>query len=85
MNKVRKNSRGNYPAIAATDALIAQGLVRDRKEAAPTQRELAQRAGIRVETLNRAERGVVIADVQTLPKIDAVLTSVRGRRKASRP
>ena len=68
-----KNSRGNHPAIAATDALIAQGLVRDRQAAGLTQRELARQAGIRVETLNRAERGVVVPDVRTLRKIDKVL------------
>jgi predicted transcriptional regulator len=76
-----KNERSNYPAIAATDALIALGLVRDREAAGLTQRELARRAGIRAETLNRAERGVVVPDVRTLRKIDRVLTSIRSQRK----
>jgi ribosome-binding protein aMBF1 (putative translation factor) len=75
-----KNRRGNYPAIAATDALIAQGLVRDRQAAGITQRELASRAGIRVETLNRAERGVVVPDVRTLRKIEIALKASRSRR-----
>jgi ribosome-binding protein aMBF1 (putative translation factor) len=75
-----KNRRGNYPAIAATDALIAEGLVRDRQAAGLTQRELARRAGIRVETLNRAERGVVVPDVRTLRKIERALEAVRPRR-----
>jgi DNA-binding XRE family transcriptional regulator len=76
-----KNSRGNYPAIATTDALIAQGLVRDRKAVGLTQRELAERAGIRVETLNRAERGVVVPDVRTLRKIDRALQTVKKRQR----
>ena len=76
-----KNSRGNFPAIAATDALIAQGLVRDRRAAGLTQRELARRAGIRVETLNRAEHGVVVPHVRTLHKIEGALASVRSARK----
>jgi DNA-binding XRE family transcriptional regulator len=76
-----KNTRGNYPAIAATDALIAQGLVRDRKAAGITQRELARRAGIRVETLNRAERGVVVPDVRTLMKIDKAFKAIRMSTK----
>src|SRR5262249_3208605 len=71
-----KNVRGNYPAIAATDALIARGLVRDRKAAGLTQKELATRAGIRVETLNRAERGAVVPDVRTLRKIERALMGV---------
>jgi transcriptional regulator with XRE-family HTH domain len=52
-------------------------LVRDRQAAGLTQRELARRAGIRVETLNRAERGVVVPDVRTLRKIERALTSAR--------
>jgi ribosome-binding protein aMBF1 (putative translation factor) len=76
-----KNKRGNYPAIAATDALIAQGIVRDREAAGLTQRELARRAGIRVETLNRAERGVVVPDVRTLRKIDMALQSTKVARQ----
>jgi DNA-binding XRE family transcriptional regulator len=76
-----KNASGNYPAIAATDALIAQGLVRDRLAAGLTQRELARRAGIRVETLNRAEKGVVVPDVRTLRKIDKALQSANGSKR----
>jgi ribosome-binding protein aMBF1 (putative translation factor) len=76
-----KNRRGNYSAIAATDALIAQGLVRDRQAAGLTQRELARRAGIRVETLNRAERGVVVPDVRTLRKIERALMTAQTRRR----
>jgi len=75
-----KNSRGNFPAIAATDALIAKGLVRDRKAAGLTQRELARRAGIRVETLNRAERGAVVPDVRTLRKVEKALNTLRRER-----
>jgi len=74
------NSRGNYPAIATTDALIAQGLVRDRQAAGLTQTELARRAGIRVETLNRAERGAVIPDVRTLRKIERALQAAKPTR-----
>ena len=78
-----KNRRGNYPAIAATDALIAQGLVRDRVAAGLTKRELARRAGIRVETLNRAERGAVVPDVRTLRKIDKALHAARPKTRDS--
>jgi len=76
-----KNERGNYPAIAATDALIARGLIEDRQAAGLTQRELARRAGIRVETLNRAERGAVVPDVRTLRKIDRALTAATSRTR----
>jgi transcriptional regulator with XRE-family HTH domain len=38
-----------------------------------SQAELARRAGIRVETLNRIEKAKVTADVATMEKIDRAL------------
>lgn len=61
---------GNRPAVEFGEAMIARSIVRDRKRVNLSQKELARRAGIRVETLNRAERGVVVPDVRTLQKIE---------------
>src|SRR5438034_6107298 len=52
-----RNSRGNYPALAVAEATIARTIVKRRVAAVLTQRALAELAKIRVETLNRAERG----------------------------
>src|SRR5579862_264102 len=65
-----KNARGNYPALAAAEATIARSIVKRRVAAGLTQRALAEFAGIRVETLNRAERGIVTPDVRTLQRIE---------------
>ncbi len=64
---------GNYPALAAADSMIANALVRDRASVGLSQKELAEAAGIRVEVLNRAERGVNVPNVRTMMKIEAAL------------
>ena len=50
------NARGNY-SLDAMDIVMAQEIIRARRQLGLTQAELAQRAGIRVETLNRIELG----------------------------
>lgn len=48
---------------------LAERLRARRKEAGLTQAELARRAGIRPETLNRIERGKVEPDFATVRKL----------------
>jgi len=67
------DANGNVDAIAFTRASIARGLVQDRRKVGMTQKELADAAGIRVEILNRAERGVTVPSVRTLTKIETAL------------
>ncbi|MHB1036594.1 MAG: helix-turn-helix transcriptional regulator [Pirellulales bacterium] len=77
------DARGDYPAVEYACASIARGIIRDRAAAGWTQRELARRAGIRVETLCRIETGRHIPSVPTVEKIDRALKQARGRaRKA---
>jgi ribosome-binding protein aMBF1 (putative translation factor) len=74
----RRNTRGNYPALAAAEATIARTIVKRRVAAGLTQRALAELAGVRVETLNRAERGIVTPDVRTLQRIERALRRVES-------
>ncbi len=67
------DAEGNRPALAFADAAIARAIVRRRRAAGLTQRQLADLAGIRAEVLNRAERGAVVPSVRTLTKIEAAL------------
>jgi DNA-binding XRE family transcriptional regulator len=64
---------GNRPAIEFARASIARQIIRDRMAVGLSQAELARRAGIRVETLNRLEKARHIPDQATFDKIDAVL------------
>jgi ribosome-binding protein aMBF1 (putative translation factor) len=75
---------GNYPARATLNAMIARGIVKDRETVGLTQTELAAAAGIRVEVLNRAERGVVVPSIKTLTKIENALTRAGLKREKPR-
>ncbi|GMU82766.1 MAG: hypothetical protein AMXMBFR47_26370 [Planctomycetota bacterium] len=80
------------PAVAA-DSLdspgLADRLVQRRRAAGVGQAELARRAGVRVETLNRIERGRTTPDFSTIRKLVVALgecerrqadNALRGRR-----
>ena len=65
--------RGNVPAVEYGRKLLARRLVLARRRAGLTQAELARRAKIRVETLNRLEKGRHNPDETTFNKIEAAL------------
>ena len=79
-----KNTRGNFPALAAADATIARSILKRRRMAGATQRALANLAGIRVETLNRAERGLVTPDVRTLQRLERALKKLESPTRSTR-
>ena len=64
---------GNYPAIEAMRVGLARRLIRDRRAVGLTQVELARRAGIAPESLNRIENGRLTPTMSTLQKIDRAL------------
>ena len=78
------DENGNFPALQATRVSIARTIISGRKRSGMTQRDLAAAAGIRVDTLNRFEKGKVSADTATIVKIDRALrNAAKGRsRKA---
>jgi ribosome-binding protein aMBF1 (putative translation factor) len=75
------DSKGNFDAVAFTRASISRGIVKDREKVGLSQRDLADAAGIRVEILNRAERGVTIPSVRTLTKIETALRKAGLKRR----
>jgi DNA-binding XRE family transcriptional regulator len=70
---------GNYPALEAMRVSIARSIVRDRRRLGLTQVDLARRAGIRPETLNRIEQGKTSPSVATVAKIDRALREAEDR------
>src|ERR1700746_566615 len=64
------DSNGNYPALKALAVLQARDILRARRKLGMSQVELARRAGIRAETLNRIEQGRNKPSVPTIAKID---------------
>lgn len=73
------------PAVAA-DSLdspsLADRLVQRRRAAGVGQAELARRAGVRVETLNRIERGKTTPDFLTIRKLVVALGEFEQRQAA---
>jgi DNA-binding XRE family transcriptional regulator len=63
------DAQGNYPAVPYARASLARKIVRRRWAAGLNQAELARRAGIRPETLNRIERATRTPGVATVEKI----------------
>ena len=75
----KPDADGNYPAVEYARASLARKLIRDRAELGLTQKQLAELAGVRLETLCRIERGRNTPSVATIAKID------RAIRKAVTP
>ncbi len=77
----KPDAQGNYPALEYARASIARDIIRDRVEAGLSQRELAQLAGIRVETLCRIETGKHTPSLPTIDKIDRALREAKRRKR----
>lgn len=77
------DAQGNYPAVATLRAMLARDIVRQRRALGLSQAELARRAGIRVETLNRLEQGKHSPSVPTVEKIDGALKDEAARKTAA--
>jgi len=64
---------GNYPAAETVRAIYARRLIQERESVGLSQSELARRAGLRPETINRLEKGRHSPDTTTLAKISRAL------------
>src|SRR3990172_10459274 len=64
----KPNASGNYPAVEYARASLARKIIRDRVAAGLSQRELAELAGVRVETLCRIETGKHTPSVASIDK-----------------
>ena len=68
------NRRRARDAVAFADVAIAPKLISRRIKAGLTQKELARRAGVRLETICRLEAAKHSPTRETLTRIDAALT-----------
>jgi ribosome-binding protein aMBF1 (putative translation factor) len=78
-----KNERGNYPALETMRALLARDIMRSRRALGWSQAELARRAGVPPETLNRIERGKHSASVATIDKLDKALKAGEPKQQSN--
>jgi DNA-binding XRE family transcriptional regulator len=66
--------RGARDALAFADAAIARKFISRRIKAGLTQKELAKRSGVRLETICRLEGAKHAPTRETIARIDAALT-----------
>ena len=79
LKSVEPDAHGNVPAIAYAGASLARKLIAGRTRASWSQAELARRAGVRPETVNRIERGKNTPDERTFAKLVGALKRVGVR------
>ena len=75
------DAQGNYPALEYARVSLARKIIKARRLAGLSQAELARRAAIRPETLNRIERGKTTPDTATIAKIERALEMAKGSDK----
>jgi DNA-binding XRE family transcriptional regulator len=80
----RADAQGNVPALEYARASLARKLIIQRKSRGWSQAELARRAKLRVETINRLENARNTADPATVKKIEAAMEMSRHRAHPSR-
>jgi DNA-binding XRE family transcriptional regulator len=68
-------------AFSVSDQRLADRLQRRRRQAGLTQKDLARRAGIRVETLNRIEKGHTTPDFKTIRKLVNAMNTIAANHQ----
>lgn len=74
------NRDGTFPAVEYARASLARKIIRRRRAVGLSQEELARQAGVRVQTLERFERGTASPNVRTVDKIDRALKAAEAGR-----
>lgn len=75
--------QGRFPAVEYARISLARDIIRDRRAAGLTQRELADLAGSRQETISRIESGTYTASHKLIDRIDRALNQAAKRRQAA--
>lgn len=73
----RPDAHGNVPAMEYARASLARKIIIERSARGWTQTELARRARVRVETINRLENARHTAEPATAKKIQAAFNTHR--------
>src|SRR5262245_33071890 len=82
--RAQADPRAGEPSFTPLDAReLAARLIQRRNRSGLTQAELARRAGIRTETLNRIERGRTTPDFSTIRKLVLAMNAAEAAQAAS--
>ncbi len=74
-----KNAEDDLNSLNMSNQRLADRLLQRRQEAGLTQKGLAALAGVRVETLNRIERGRTTPDFATVRKLVTAMNAHRRK------
>jgi transcriptional regulator with XRE-family HTH domain len=74
--------KGNYPAVETLNVIMVRQIMRRRQAAGLSQVELAKRAGVRPETLNRIEKGKHTPSLGTITRVEQALTAAETQDEA---
>jgi DNA-binding XRE family transcriptional regulator len=77
------SDRGGYPASKTLHISIARSIISARIRAGLTQKELARRSGVRLETICRIEGGKQKPVQETVMRLEAALLAARRGESAS--
>jgi DNA-binding XRE family transcriptional regulator len=80
----KADKQGRFPAVECARASLARDVVRDRRAAGLTQKELAALAGTRQETISRIESGKCATSHKLIARIDRALQKAMAQRKKRR-
>ena len=75
-----KDHRGERPAKATIQAIIARSLIRRRTDAGLEQKQLAALAGVRAETISRIESGRYRPQRATMERLDRALAQTASKK-----
>ena len=78
----RGSPSGESPAFDLDQPSLAEKLVERRRAVGLSQADLARRAGVRPETLNRIERGRTTPDFATIRKLVVAIGEADQRRSS---
>src|ERR1035437_5145021 len=78
-----KSGRGGYPAAKTLHISIARSIISRRIRAGLTQKELAQRSGVRLETICRIEGGKQKPVQETVMRLEAALLAAERGKTAN--
>ncbi len=69
-------------AMTFSNLRLADRLLQRRQDAGLTQKDLAKLAGVRVETLNRIEKGRTTPDFKTVRKLVTAINEYTGKHRS---
>jgi ribosome-binding protein aMBF1 (putative translation factor) len=78
------DTEGTYPAVDYARVSLARKLIRRREALGWSQADLAKHSGMRVETLNRIERGKTTPSLRSVQRLDESMRKAESAKKRSR-